>query len=274
VQFIEDIVMLFTTLRFIFLQRPLHVSFLRYFWHAIRTHVHVPCKKKDFIDYIYVFWIFIKTRAYELGSRKTMSTIYVYHTICVMNNLVLAPRGVNGGTWRLPCRPLGDTGDAQTTLAAISSGCPPAAGGARLAKCQRVKEAFSGNEAERRSHDCGRVRLRHVEAEVSWWRRSGADPGISSAAWRTAGMVGGGCGGCVLGPGGLLRQWAGPSSPLLPASGVGAADLDRIMVAVLRFFSRQDEDLSDSCPHWYGFCCIFQKASPVNTARRFIPGDC
>jgi hypothetical protein len=43
--------------------------------------------------------------------------------------------------------------------------------------------------------------------------------------------------------------WAGPSSPLLPTGGVGAAGLDRIMVAVLRFISSQDKDLSDACFH-------------------------
>jgi hypothetical protein len=55
-------------------------------------------------------------------------------------------------------------------------------------------------------------------------------------------------GGCMLDPCGLFRRLAG-SSPLLPAGGVGAAGLDRIMAAVLGFLSRQDEDLSDACLH-------------------------
>jgi hypothetical protein len=55
--------------------------------------------------------------------------------------------------------------------------------------------------------------------------------------------------GCVLDPCGLFWQLAGSSSPLFPTGGVGAASLDRIMVAVLGFLSRQDEDLSDACLH-------------------------
>jgi hypothetical protein len=47
-----------------------------------------------------------------------------------------------------------------------------------------------------------------------------------------------GCDGCILSPGRLLRRWARPSSPLLPAGGVGAAGLDRIMATVLVFLSR------------------------------------
>lgn len=56
--------------------------------------------------------------------------------------------------------------------------------------------------------------------------------------WRAAAAAGGGldpiwvCS-CVLGPGGLLRRRAGLSPLLLPAGGVGAAGLARIMAAVL-----------------------------------------
>jgi hypothetical protein len=51
----------------------------------------------------------------------------------------------------------------------------------------------------------------------------------------------------MLDPCGLFQRLAESSSPLLPAGGVGAAGLNRIMVVVLVFLSCQDEDLSDAC---------------------------
>jgi hypothetical protein len=47
----------------------------------------------------------------------------------------------------------------------------------------------------------------------------------------------------------LFQRLTGSSSPLLPAGGVGAAGLDRIMAVILGFLSHQDEDLSDECLH-------------------------
>jgi hypothetical protein len=88
--YLEHIHLLFTTLRFdFFLQRPLHLSFLGDFCHVVRTHVHVPSTIfLDFLFYLLFFEIFIKTRACELRSKKTMSLnfhiyiIYWRHFFC------------------------------------------------------------------------------------------------------------------------------------------------------------------------------------------------
>jgi hypothetical protein len=58
-----------------------------------------------------------------------------------------------------------------------------------------------------------------------------------------------------------LRRLVGSSSPLLPASGMGAAGLDRTMAAILGFLSCQDEDLSDGCLHRSGCSGVFPKAN-------------
>jgi hypothetical protein len=90
-------------------------------------------------------------------------------------------------------------------------------GGARLPKWQRVKEACSCNEAERRSRGGGRMRLVACggggsvrrgskvllgSADVHLPRRAAAVAGLGLDSFEACR-----CGSCVLGPGGLLWRW-------------------------------------------------------------------
>jgi hypothetical protein len=51
----EHIDLLFITVRFVFLHRPLHLSFLGDFWHAIRAHVHITFTKNQIFYFICYF---------------------------------------------------------------------------------------------------------------------------------------------------------------------------------------------------------------------------
>jgi hypothetical protein len=81
-----------------------------------------------------------------------------------------------------------------------------------------------------------------ADTQLPWWVADAADLCLDSF-WTY------GCDSCMLALGGMLWRWEGPSSPLLPAGGVGATGLDRVMAVVLGFLSRQDEELSGACLH-------------------------
>jgi hypothetical protein len=70
--YLEHLDLLFITLRFVFLYRPPHVSFLRKFGHALITHVHVHCRIfLDFYDFVcYLFRIFYWTRSIWAPEQK------------------------------------------------------------------------------------------------------------------------------------------------------------------------------------------------------------
>jgi hypothetical protein len=79
---LEHFDLLFAKIRLIlfFLHRPVHISLLVDFWHAIRTHVHVHCSTKKIQIFLNLFAIFSeffnRAWAYELGSRKTTSPFW------------------------------------------------------------------------------------------------------------------------------------------------------------------------------------------------------
>jgi hypothetical protein len=71
--YLERIDLLFAILRSIFLAETITcVFFLRFFLHAIRTHVYFPCTKISiFLFYLLYFGFLLKQR------RKTMFLIYI-----------------------------------------------------------------------------------------------------------------------------------------------------------------------------------------------------
>jgi hypothetical protein len=48
--------------------------------------------------------------------------------------------------------------------------------------------------------------------------------------------------------------------------------VSQVMEAVLGFFSQQDEDLLDACPHRYGGSVVFRSVPPMYSTGRFMPG--
>jgi hypothetical protein len=66
------------------------------------------------------------------------------------------------------------------------------------------------------------------------------------------------------------------SSTVVPVGVTGSVGLLvlRIIEAVLEFFSRQEEDLSDAYPYRFGGSVMFRKDLPVYSTGRFMPGDC
>jgi hypothetical protein len=138
----------------------------------------------------------------------------------------------------------------------------------------------------RQSRGGGRVRWAQVEEEVPWWIW-GTDPRISTVTltrnryggwqlqramtWIRSGPTVATMAACL-----VLRDASATGRiifSLVPADGVGAAGLDRIMVAVLGFLPHQDEDLFDTCLHWSGCSGMLRKAPPADSARWFMPGD-
>jgi hypothetical protein len=61
------------------LHGPLNVPFLGNFWHAIRTHVYVQCKKIQFFYFICYFFIFLLEQEHiSSGAEKPCEKSFLY----------------------------------------------------------------------------------------------------------------------------------------------------------------------------------------------------